>query len=52
MDTKTYTIVETTPKLGKAGGTVTMTPRAAKYWLMAGVIAETKAETASAKKGK
>ncbi len=48
MDAKTYTILQTTPRLGKAGDTVTLSPKAAKYWLMAGVIAE----PAPAKKGK
>lgn len=48
MDTKTYTILATTPKLGKAGDTVQLTPKAAKYWLMGHVIAE----TTTAKKGK
>lgn len=51
METKTYTILATTPKLGKKDETVTLTPKAAKYWLMAGVIAESEAK-AAAKKGK
>lgn len=40
MEKKTYTIEQTTPRLGKAGGTVEMTPRQAKYWLSAGVISD------------
>lgn len=48
MDAKTYTILQTTPRLGKAGDTVELSAKAAKYWLMAGVIAE----PAPAKKGK
>lgn len=36
--TRTYLILVTTPRLGKAGDTVTLTETAAKYWLLAGVI--------------
>ncbi|MEO0036235.1 MAG: hypothetical protein RLZZ501_2258 [Pseudomonadota bacterium] len=36
--TKSYKLLVTTPRLGKAGDTVTLTEAAAKYWLLAGVI--------------
>lgn len=49
METKTYTILATTPKLGRTGETVTLTDAAAKYWLLGGVIAEAKYPS---KKGK
>lgn len=55
MEKKTYTIEQTTPRLGKAGETVEMTPRQAKYWLKGGVIAdpaETPAEPKTKAKGK
>ena len=39
MEKKTYTILQTTPRLGKAGGTVELSGREAKYWLQGGVIA-------------
>ncbi|MBE0529537.1 MAG: hypothetical protein IH626_01835 [Rhodospirillales bacterium] len=58
MPKKTYTIEKTTPRLGKAGDTVTMTERGAKYWLLSGVISdpakaasETKPPKAKGKKG-
>lgn len=52
METKTYVIKQTTPKLGKEGGSVTMTEKAAKYWLLSGVIALAEAQATSMKKGK
>ncbi len=48
--TKTYVINETTPRLGKAGDTVEMTEREARYWVSGGVISEAKAPAATAKK--
>ncbi len=38
--TKTYAVQQDTPRLGKAGTTVVMTRRQAKYWVRAGVLAE------------
>lgn len=55
MEKKTYTIEQTTPRLGKAGETVELTPRQAKYWLKGGVIADpdkTPAEPKTKAKGK
>jgi hypothetical protein len=49
MEKKTYTIEKTTPLLGKAGGTVTMTERGAKYWLKGGVISDPAKTAAEAK---
>lgn len=42
MEKKAYTILETTPRLGRAGDTVELPERAAKYWLKGGVIADAK----------
>ena len=40
MTKKTYTVQHDTPRLGVAGSTVEMTPKAAKYWLKAGVLVD------------
>ncbi len=40
MEKKTYTIEQTTPRLGKAGGSVELTEREAKYWLRGGVLSD------------
>jgi hypothetical protein len=39
MDKKPYTVLADTPRLGKAGATVSMTAREARYLLRAGVLA-------------
>lgn len=43
-DKETYTIEQTTPRLGAKGATVELTARQAKYWLAAGVIAPVKTD--------
>lgn len=49
MEKKTYAIEQTTPRLGKAGGTVELTERAAKYWLQGSVISDPAKATADNK---
>jgi len=50
MDKKTYTINQTTPGLGKAGDSVDMTERQARYLLLSGVISVPAQKTPATKK--